>query len=196
MATQPLLGSRRNAGVPSPLVSAAPLLALAVVALALDAAPRLPWVAGVAVAGLFAAAGLVRLGQQWLVVRRLRSVADRLILRGRDHTATSPLIAWRSVELTSAQHRHAIAGDVTRLAHELDASRLPGAVPLNRAAVRPFRQELEALAARLDGPDPVTARGMLLAQQLVSNPASPLYDRDAAERLGPTLRRVMSTLEI
>jgi hypothetical protein len=37
---------------------------------------------------------------------------------------------------------------------------------------------------------------MLLAQQLVSSPASPLYDRDAAERLGPTLRRVMSTLEI
>ena len=83
----------------------------------------------------------------------------------------------------------------TRLARELDASTLPGSVPLNRAAVRPYRQELEALAATLDGTEPISARGMLLTQRFLSSPASPLYDRAAADTLGPRLRRVLTTLQ-
>jgi hypothetical protein len=61
--------------------------------------------------------------------------------------------------------------------------------------VRPYRQEHEALAARLEGPDHISARGILLAEQLLSSPASPLYDRDAADRLGPSLRHVLATLQ-
>jgi hypothetical protein len=194
MATHATLGSRRYANIPNPIASASPLLALAVVALALDAAPDLPWEAGVAVALLFAAAAAVRLVQKWFAVRRLRAVADRVILRGGDLSSTSPLILWRTTELTSRRHRRAIAAEAARLARELDASMLPGAVPLNRAAVRPYRQELEALAALLGGPEPISARGVLLAQQLLSSPASPLYDRSEATMLEPRLRRVFSTL--
>ena len=74
--------------------------------------------------------------------------------------------------------------------------RLPGAVPLNRAAVRPYRHQLDALVALLDGTEPITARGVLVAQQLLSSPASPLYDRDAVDTLEPRLRKVISTLRV
>ncbi len=195
MAAEATHGLRRHANVPDPLAAALPFLALAVVALALEAAPDLPWETGVAVASLFAAAALVRFAQGWIAVRRLRSIADRIILRGGDRSTASPLVAWRAAELTSPRHRRVVGAEVGRLARELDASTLPGAVPLNRSVVRPYRQELEALAAALDGSQPVGARGMLLVEQLLSSPASPLYDRAAADTLEPRLRRVLSALQ-
>jgi hypothetical protein len=195
MATPATIGSRRYANVPNPLGAALPLLVLAVGALALEAAPQLPWETGVAVALLFAGAAVVRLLQQALAVRRLRAVADRIILRGGERQAASPLLTWRTAELTSARHRNRVARDAARLARELDGARLPGAVPLNRAAVRPFRQELEALASLLDGARPVTARGVLLAEQLLSSPSSPLFDRDAAGELGRGIHRVRCALD-
>ena len=194
MATPATIGSRRYANVPNPLAAALPLLVLAVGALALEAAPQLPWETGVAVALLFAGAAVVRLLQQALAVRRLRAVADRIILRGGERQTASPLLTWRSAELTSSRHRNRVARDAARLARELDGARLPGAVPLNRAAVRPFRQELEALASLLDGALPVTARGVLLAEELLSSPSSPLFDRDAAGDLGRRIHRVRCAL--
>jgi hypothetical protein len=194
MSTHASLGSRRHAHVPSPFAAAAPLLALAVLALLLEAAPGLPWETGIAVALLFAAAATIRLAQTWLALRRLREAADRIILQKGERSTTSPLIVWRTLELTSPRHRHGVARVATRLARDLDAATLPGAVPLNRVAVRPHRRDLEALAAVLDGPEPVTARGVLVAEQLLSSPASPLYDRAAADTLEPRLRRVLAAL--
>jgi hypothetical protein len=195
MATHATVGSRAHANVPSPLGAAAPLVALAVFALALDLAPELPWEAGLTVSSLFLAAATVRFLQKWIAVRRLRAIADRIILRNGDRPTASPLVAWRTVELTSRRHRLAVAAEAARLARELDASTLPGAVPLNRSAVRPYRQELEALAAALDGDQPTSARGILLAERFLSSPASPLYDRFGADTLGPRLHRVISTLQ-
>jgi hypothetical protein len=195
MAAHASFGSRRQANVPNPLGATAPLLVLAVVALALDAAPDLPWEAGVAVSGLFVSAAAVRFTQKWIAVRRLRAIADRIILRNGDRPTASPLVAWRAAELTSRRHRRSVAAAASRLARELSASSLPGAVPLNRSVVRPYRQELEALAATLDGKQPIGASGMLLAERFLSSPASPLYDRAAADTLGPRLHRVITTLQ-
>src|SRR3989442_14243663 len=61
MAAHASVGSRRQANVPNPLAAASPLLALAVLALALDAAPDLPWEGGVGVAGGFHSAARARL---------------------------------------------------------------------------------------------------------------------------------------
>jgi hypothetical protein len=181
--------------VPNPLGAAAPLFALAGLALLLDAAPDLPWETGVTVAGMFLGAGLTRLVQQWLAVRRLRRVADQLILRGSGRTVTtSPLVLWRTRELTSTGHRRAVAAEAARLVRELDATSLPGAVPLHRVAVRPFRPELEALIDTLTGDVSVSARGVLLAELLLRSPGSPLYDRNPADGLGAQLRRVRAAL--
>lgn len=194
MATDAIHELRRRANVPSPLLSAAPLIALAAVALLLDAAPGMPWEVGVCVAALFAGAAAIRIGQQWVTVRRLRALADRIIVRGEARPVVSALVSWRTLELTSRRHRHVIASEAARLARELDAATLPGAVPLNRAAVRPYRKELETISATLDSSAPVSARGVLLAEELLSSPSSPLFDREAANTLEPRLRRVLFAL--
>jgi hypothetical protein len=194
MPTDALLAARRRANVPNPLGAAIPLLALAGLALLLDAAPDLPWQVGIGVAALFAAAALARFAQHRLTVRQLRRVADQLILRAGTRAGASPLVAWRTLELTSEQHRRLVAREAARLARELDAATLPGAVPLNRAAARCHRPELEALAEHLEGEPAVDARGVLLVEQLLSSPSSPLYDRQAAADLGVQLRRATAAL--
>jgi hypothetical protein len=194
MAPEAIDESRRRANVPSPIGSAAPLIGLAALALALVAAPELPWQVGACVAALFVGAAAVRAGQQWLAVRRLRTLADRIILRADTRMRPSALVSWRVLELTSARHRHAVASEAARLTRELDAGTLPGAVPLNRAAVRPYRTELAAISTLLDGDAPVTARGVLLAHELLSSPSSPLFDRELVDGLRPQLRRVLSAL--
>jgi hypothetical protein len=195
VATDALLDPRRRARVPNPIGVAAPLFALAGLALLLETAPGLPWLVGVGVAALFLGAALARLTQQWLVVRRLRRIADQLIVRGSSRGATPPaLIAWRMSELTGAAHRRAVAREATRLVRELEATSLPGAVPLNRVAARPFRHELEELAETLAGDLSISARGVLLAERLLTSSRSPLYDRDAAEDLSAQLRRVRAAL--
>jgi hypothetical protein len=195
MATDAIHELRRRANVPDPVGSAAPLIALAALALLLEAAPDLPWEVGVVVAALFGAAAAVRVAQQWRTVRRLRALADHIILRAEAHRIASALVSWRMLELTSPRHRHGVAAEAARLSRELDAATLPGAVPLNRSAVRPYRHELEAISAALEGGQPVSARGVLLAEDLLSSPSSPLYDRDAVGTLQPRLRRVLSALK-
>jgi len=194
MAKDAIQDLRRRANVPNPLGSAAPLIALAAIALVLDAAPDLPWEVGVGVAALFGAAAAVRVTQEWRTVRRLRALADQIILRAEAHRIASALVSWRMLELTSRRHRHVVAAEAARLSRELDAATLPGAVPLNRAAVRPYRQELEAIAAALESGEPVSARGVLLVQDLLSSPTSPLYDRAAVGALEPRLHRAITAL--
>ena len=65
---------------------------------------------------------------------------------------------------------------------------LPSAVPLNRAGARPHVDLIRALAARLLAPAPVSARGVLLVQELLTDGYhSPLYDRERAGDLRPAL---------
>lgn len=182
--------------MPSPLGAATPLLALAAAALVLEAAPELPWEAGVVVAALFLAAASVRLVHRWLEVRRLRALADRVILHSREHPSATPLVTWRTAELTGARHRRALATQALRLGRESDAAGLPNAVPLNRVAVRRSRAELEQLADVLAGFEPVSAHGVLLAEQLLSSLASPLYNPVSADVLRTSVRRVLFALPV
>ena len=73
---------------------------------------------------------------------------------------------------------------------------VPSAVPLNRAGARPQVELLRTLAARLRAPEPVTPRGVLLVEKLLTDGlASPLYNRDRTADLEPTLLRCASALE-
>jgi hypothetical protein len=194
MATRSARPLGTGAAPRSPIAVSGPLLALAAVALALSAAPDLPWQGGIVAGAMFGLAALVRIVRQSQELRRLRRAADRIILRSPARLPSSALVAWRARELTGTRHRHALAAETRRLSRELDATSLPGAVPLNRAVVRPFQPELEALALLLDGDQPVGPRGVLLVENLLSDPSGPLYDRGAASRLEPTLRRALTVL--
>jgi hypothetical protein len=172
----------------APTRSLAPFVALAAGSLALDAAPHVPWAAGVAGAGLFAAAGAVRRAQIAAERRGARRVADDRILRGHG------VPVWREEELVSARARRAKRREVNGILRSAAPDRLPGASPLNRVAVRDCAALLRSLAERLDDEGPVSAYGMLHLKQLLSDPSSPLYG-EHDELLPRAIARVVRALD-
>lgn len=187
--------TRRDARIPRPGVAALPLLALAAVSVALDAAPALPWIVGVAVASVFLVAGAARALQRYVELRQLRSAADRLIRRDDIRTRQSPFLGWRADELTKPSRRRTLARSLRHIVRELDPSALPGASPLNRRAARPYADRLSELAGVVDDLDVrVSARGVLLAESLLTDSASPLYDRQRAGQIDSALTRVEKAL--
>ena len=88
-----------------------------------------------------------------------------------------------------------LAATFRRIAASADGPLRPSAaVPLDRAAVRVERDRLARLAAALaDVGSPVSARGVALAQALVTDPASPLY-RSLAPRADALHGKLTQTL--
>ena len=184
------------ADVPRPARAAAPLAALCVAGFLLAAAPDLPWTAGVATGGFFLLATAVRAARAEHERRLLRRQADRALLRGISPAHRSALVAWRAAKLTGDPHRLAVAAGLNRILRELDPAKLPGASPLNRVAAREQVDLLVRLRARLaDLGCPVEARGVLMAEWLVGDVTSPLYDRSRAGTLPRALTRTIAALE-
>jgi hypothetical protein len=181
--------------LPRPGKAALPYVALALAALALDVDPRLPWLAGVTAAVLFATAGAVRTVRARHELAAVRRTADRLIVHNPLSRDASDLVRWRCKELTTHAKRERLRRDIERLLRSLDPARLPSASPLKRPAARGSRDLFEALATRLGDEQPVAARGMLLAQSLLHDSTSPLFAEDADTLLAPALRRVTGALE-
>jgi hypothetical protein len=78
---------------------------------------------------------------------------------------------------------------------------LPGASPLNRIAMRPFRSELIALADRLDDLErPVSGAGILDVHRLLTQPDSILYVRPSFDEqprdIGAELGAILDGLEV
>jgi hypothetical protein len=181
--------------LPRPGKAALPYAVLALVALALDIDPRLPWLAGVVAALLFGTAGTVRTVRAHHELVAVRRTADRLIVHNPLSRDASDLVCWRARELTTYAKRERLRRDIERLLRSLDPARLPSASPLKRPAARGARDLFEALATRLGDEQPVAARGMLLAQSLLHDATSPLFADDADTLLAPALRRVTGALE-
>ena len=179
--------------LPRPGRSALNFAALAAASLALDLDPSLPWPAGVLGALLFLAAGTVRTLQGRHELTAVRRVADRLIVDKPRSPDASAVVRWRSDELTSRPTRDALRREVDRTLRALDPARLPSASPLRRPVVRCNDDLLEALAGRLGDEQPVAARGVLLTQRLLRDPASPLYSEGLL--LPRELSRVLGALE-
>jgi len=107
---------------------------------------------------------------------RARREADRCLLYAEAGAPTSSAFAWRIAELTSDRERRGLAASLRDLVDDLSSHRLPGAAPVNRTGVRPYADLLRALVDRLERRDlPVTAKGMLLVRELLSNGDGPLY---------------------
>lgn len=101
---------------------------------------------------------------------------------------------WREQELTSTQARALRRRQIERIVRSASADRLPSASPVNRGAVRGSSGLLRALAGRLDDGRPVSARGVLYVDQLLGDPASPLYG-EHAELLPRAITRVLGALD-
>jgi hypothetical protein len=181
--------------LPRPRRSALLFALLCAAALALDAAPSLPWTAGVVAGGLFAVAGAARTIHDRRELAGVRRTADRLIVHAPTSRDASELVRWRCAELTTRAARERLRREVGRTVRGLDPALLPSAVPLRRPAARACRDQFVQVEQRLAEERPVAARGMLLAQALLRDAASPLYSEETEHLLGPTLRRILGALE-
>lgn len=179
--------------LPRPGRAALPLLALALVALALEAAPQLR-LAGLAAAACFALAAAVRAERAEAELRRIRRTADRLILADPHAAEGSEVVRWRTLELVAPETRRGLAHEIEQTVRRADPARLPSASPLRRGVARRHRELLQKLEERLLDGRPVTARGVLLLRRLLREPGSPFYDEYAGD-LSRALARVLVELE-
>jgi hypothetical protein len=180
--------------LPRPARAALPLAALAVVALALEAAPDLR-LAGAAAAGCFALAAAVRVGRARAELRAVRGVADRLILSHACGAEGSDVIRWRTLELVAPASREELARELEQTLRRSDPARMPSAAPLRRGAARRHEELLRRLEERMLDGRPVTARGVLLLRRLLREPGSPLYDDVRERELPRTITTVLAELE-
>ena len=126
-------------------------------------------------------------------LRRERARADRELLATR---LPSPRLAWRVRELVGESNRLILGRSLTDAVHHADERLLPSASPLDRPAARNCRAELLALASIVCALDqPVTARGILLVEQLLVDSSGPLYGRNDPERLRTAIARARAALE-
>jgi hypothetical protein len=180
--------------LPRPGRAALPLLALALVALVLEADPQLR-LAGLAAAACFALAGAVRAARARAELRTVRGVADRLILADAFGAEGSDVVRWRTLELLAPASREELARELAQTLRLIDPARLPSATPLRRGVARRHEELLRKLEARMLDGRPATARGILLLRRLLREPGSPLYD-DARERELPrAIATVLAELE-
>jgi hypothetical protein len=179
--------------LPRPGRAALPLVALAVLALFLEAAPQLR-LAGGAAAACFALAAVVRAQRARAELRAVRRTADRLILLDPHGAEGSDIVRWRMVELVAPEVRQSLAQELERTLRRSDPGRLPSASPLRRGLARRHRELLQRLEERMLDGRPVTARGVLLLRRLLREPGSPLYDEHAGD-LSRAIATVLLELE-
>jgi hypothetical protein len=107
-----------------------------------------------------------------------------------------PRLAWRAAELVADANRIDLARSLTDVVHAADERLLPAASPIARTSVRECRPQLLAIAARLfDVSKPVSARAILLVEQLLTDGTGPLYGRADAGRLLTTATRILAVLD-
>jgi hypothetical protein len=179
--------------LPRPGRAALPLVVVALVALALEAAPQLR-LAGVAAAACFALAAAIRAERARAELHAIRRSADRLILASAVGVEGSDVVRWRTLELVDPATRQGLARELDQTLRSVAPSRLPSASPLRRGVARRHGELLQRLRERMLDSRPVTARGVLQLRRLLRDPASPLYD-DHAGDLSRALARVLAELE-
>lgn len=69
------------------------------------------------------------------------------------------------------------------------------AVVINRAAVRADREAVLGLAERLESAGPVTPRGMVLVQRLLTEGRGPLYDPSGRHRVEQAIWEIVDVLD-
>lgn len=126
-------------------------------------------------------------------VRLRRSSLDARIERG-DDVASDELLARRAHDLQALETRrrygHALLGVLDRGEHH--GAELTAALPVQVKATRRAHDELVQLAVALLSPEPVRARGVLLARELLCDSASPLF---APSKPGALRRAASQALE-
>ena len=110
-----------------------------------------------------------------------RGSLDRQIARG-VALADTPALTLRAHQLTAESARRSLAADlrhVVSYAERVESRTQLSAVMLEPARVRAGRGAILRLAERLEQEAPVSPQGVALARVLLTDAASPLFDRDS-----------------
>jgi hypothetical protein len=125
----------------------------------------------------------------WLERRRARAEADHWI--GHGFASRYP---WRVAELTRVRERRSCARSIRNALGEISGSKLPGALPLRAAALRPHTELLEQIEVRLLDERPVSAVGMVAVNELLTSPGSCLFSQ--VDDVASCLQTVLTKLEV
>jgi hypothetical protein len=110
----------------------------------------------------------------------------------------TPALALRAQQLTQTrtvrQSAHQLRG-VVDYVDRFGSRPVVTAVVINRAAVRADREAVLGLAERLENAGPVTPRGMVLVQRLLTKGRSPLYDPSATHRVEQAIWEIVDALD-
>jgi hypothetical protein len=182
--------------VPRPFRAGLALASVAVVPLAAGLSGLIRPLSGLVFAAIFVAVGALQALLAYIELTGLRREADRELRLGRKPYFQPALVSWRSAELISDRHRTALAQAVSRTERDLSPATLPGASPLNRIAARPHVDLFRRLAERLAALDrPVEPRAVLLVEDVLTSPDSPLYARERASELREFLFGCLDALD-
>jgi hypothetical protein len=140
-------------------------------------------------------AGRWRRLRRTLIARWHAAKLDRRLAAG-DHPSAGTLLAVRGQQITSRRSRTRVADGLARAVSDSVTT------PVFSAAVQPDRREVLAARAvlavldrRLRAPEPVTAQGVALLRELLTDGAGPLYRRSERGALGSRLRAAAAALE-
>jgi hypothetical protein len=125
--------------------------------------------------------------RRWELTRALADGADVL---------SDALLAVRARDLTGSKERRRIASGIDKLldAAEQRSFRFSAAAPFDGAAVLEARDELRTLAAHLRSDEPVDARGVALADVLLTDTDSAVYPPTDTDRLRAATRTAINAL--
>jgi hypothetical protein len=182
--------------LPRPIRSGLGVAVIGLLPLALGLTAVIRPLSGLVFAAIFLAAGALQSSLAHFELIRIRRRADLELRREPRPYSLSSLAQWRAHELTRDRHRLALARAVARTERDLSPALLPGASPLNRVAARPHVDLFRRLADRLAALDrPVTPQAVLQVEEVLMSPDSPLYARERARELRPSLLASIRALD-
>jgi hypothetical protein len=122
------------------------------------------------------------------LLARLRSRSlDRALSDGADEK-TSARLAARAAQLTARPMREELAGSLEQLLYAAHAPAGRYRVPLRRTPILVNGQVLREIASDLHGPAPVSARGVAMLHELLTDGTGPLF---MANSRAPALAQVL-----
>jgi hypothetical protein len=120
---------------------------------------------------------------------------DRRLAEGTD-PSDDPLLTLRAERLVKSTARATAAAGLENVVATVQKPNTPfsAAVPIRRGAVRGARRELMALAGDLRHLRAVRARGVAMAERLVTDPCSPLYTAQSSDEVVSAVRAAAAWL--
>ncbi len=120
---------------------------------------------------------------------------DRRLLAGADPHETQAL-ASRVDHLVSRRHRHLLASGLRRVVATAEKPRrgFSAVAPIQRGPVLAARARLVEVAELLDGDEPVSPRGIIVVERLLTDGTSAIYTPSAPGELDAAVRHARVTL--